>query len=324
MNKILTGKRNEKAVSLTVLNGFQGSGKTTLLNRILSEGHGLRIAVIVNNLLSLSIDASQIISSDSRKISLLNGCICYHLQGDLMEAVNDTMSDSPTLEYIILEAGGMTEPGGITVSFSDPEIRERIRLDGIVCVLDAEKILEKKEEVTHKLWQVAFSDLLILNKMDMVDEDQAAEIKKWLDENFNKYRLFETSFSQVPLELLIGRQGAGVDEKKNAPARRKFETWFYENKRPFSLEILRNVAGRLPAEFYRCKGIIYSVESMDRMFILRVTGKRVDLVKGPAWGTMERKTNIEAIGTTLPLNQVLLEIEFDKCITKDPLNFRNT
>ena len=155
---------------LTVLTGFLGAGKTTLLNRILTGDHGLRVAVLVNDFGSINIDAELVvgIENDGDVINLANGCVCCNVRDDLVAAVTQVMDRDERPEYILLEASGVADPSGIALTFMDESMRDRIRLDSIMCVVDAEQVFAAPEMMELKLRQVAFADLLILNKVDLV------------------------------------------------------------------------------------------------------------------------------------------------------------
>ena len=188
-----------------MLTGFLGAGKTTLLNRILTGDHGLRIAVLVNDFGSINIDADLVVGleSDGDLISLANGCVCCNVRDDLVTAVTQVMARPDQPEYIILEASGVAEPSGIALTFMDDDLRDRIRLDSIMCVIDAEQVFAVPEMMELKLRQVAFADMLILNKVDLVTRDEIDQIKAWLDDRFHRYRLVEASNGNVPLEILL-------------------------------------------------------------------------------------------------------------------------
>ena len=200
-----TDRSRTQAVPLTVLTGFLGAGKTTLLNRILTGDHGLRVAVLVNDFGSINIDAELVVGVESEGdvINLANGCICCNIRDDLVAAVTQVMTRAEQPEYILLEASGVADPSGIALTFMDDGMRDRIRLDSIMCVVDAEQIFAVPELMELKLRQVAFADMLILNKVDLVTREEIERIKAWLDDRFHRYRLVESSGGDVPLDILL-------------------------------------------------------------------------------------------------------------------------
>ena len=331
-----TDQSAAQAVPLTVLTGFLGAGKTTLLNRILAGDHGLRVAVLVNDFGSINIDAELIvgIENDGDVINLANGCVCCNVRDDLVAAVTQVINRHDQPEYILLEASGVADPSGIALTFMDESIRDRIRLDSIMCVVDAEQIFAAPEMMELKLRQVAFADLLILNKVDLVTPEEIGRIKAWLDERFHRYRLVEARAGNVPLEILlsVGRfDPAQVDQAHlhdladhlpdcDAPDcvqndhSHVFRTWSYETDEPLSLEALRETARKLPVSVYRCKGVVHTAEEPWRRVILQVVGKRVDIAVGDEWNGREPRTRIIAIGAHDGVDGPSLRKGFDRCL----------
>lgn len=306
-------------IPVTILTGFLGAGKTTLLNCILNGDHGLRVAVLVNDFGSVNIDAQLVLGVESNVISLTNGCICCTIRDDLVETVIQTINRPERPEYILLEASGVAEPTGIAMAFNNPGLRDRIRLDSILCVVDAEQVFASPETMELKIFQMACADMIILNKVDLVDRDHIAKIKEWLDSRFHRYRLIEASRCDVPLPVLlsVGRfDPAQLDAnvQRDPDHSKGFSTWNFETDRPLSLEALRETASHLPAGIYRAKGVIYAAEEPARRVVLQVVGRRVDISLEEAWRGRPARTQIVVIGAPGAIEGEVLRDKFEQCV----------
>jgi G3E family GTPase len=319
-------------IPVTILTGFLGAGKTTLLNRILNGDHGLRVAVLVNDFGSINIDADLVVGVESDVISLANGCVCCTMRDDLSEAVTSVIERPERPEYILLEASGVADPSGIAVTFLNPNLRERVRLDSITCVVDAEQVFAAPEQMELKIRQVAYSDMVLLNKTDLVDRAQHTKIREWLDKWLHRYRLIHAVRCDVPLEILlsVGRfdpsqmnathaldetcRGGHCNHDNHHHHPSTFSTWSFETDRPMSLEALRETARKLPASIYRCKGVVHSSDAPDRRAVLQVVGKRVDISLQDEWGDRPPRTRIVTIGSPEGIEASVLQDNFERCV----------
>jgi len=334
---------NGKTTPITILTGFLGAGKTTLLNRILTGNHGLRVGVLVNDFGSINIDAELVVGVDNNMINLANGCVCCQIRDDLIESVVALLARPEGIEYILLEASGVADPGGIFATFSDANLRDRIRLDSVICVVDSDQVFAHPEYpplMELKLHQVGFADMLILNKVDLAGPTQVAKVRTWLDEHFSRLRIVETNYCEVPYEILLGvgrfdptraginshgednsRSGENCHDENHGhshPGRdhaKVFSTWSYETKEPLALEALREKLRRLPGSVYRAKGVVYSADAPRSRVVLQVVGRRVDISIQEDWGSRAPRTQIVAIGAAGSLDAALLEGIFASCIS---------
>lgn len=318
-----------KRIPVTVLTGYLGSGKTTLLNRILSETHGKRYAVIVNEFGDVGIDNDLIVNAEEEIFEMNNGCICCTVRGDLIRILAGLMRRTGGFDGILLETTGLADPAPVAQTFFvDDEVRRRTKLDAIVTVADAKHLLHEIDRAHEAQEQLAFADVILLNKTDLVSPHELVrveariasinpyaalhctercniEIAKVLDRDaFNLDRIleFEPEFLNEIHEHEHDDQITSLSLTADLPMRpERFVPWIADVMQRFGMGILR------------MKGII-AMQDDEHRFVVQGVHMLIEGDRQRPWKTNEkRETRLVFIGRDLPRD--LLKQGFEACRT---------
>ncbi len=206
-----SGSREGK-IPVTVLTGYLGAGKTTLLNRILSEPHGKKYAVIVNEFGEIGIDNELIVDADEEIFEMNNGCVCCTVRGDLIRIIEGLMKRRGKFDAIIVETTGLADPAPVAQTFFvDEDVMAKSRLDAVVTVADAKWLSARLKDAPEAKSQIAFADVIVLNKTDLVSPDELAEVEGRI-RAINPYAtLHKTQRCAVPLDAVLERSAFDLE-----------------------------------------------------------------------------------------------------------------
>jgi len=199
-------------IPVTVLTGYLGAGKTTLLNRILSEPHGQKFAVIVNEFGEIGIDNELVVGADEEVFEMNNGCVCCTVRGDLVRIIDGLMRRKGRFDAIIVETTGLADPAPVAQTFfMDEAVGGKTKLDAVVTVADARWLKDRLKDAPEAKNQIAFADVILINKTDLVGPEELREIEMRV-RGINPYaRLHRTERCAVPLPEVLGRNAFDLD-----------------------------------------------------------------------------------------------------------------
>ncbi len=203
---------SQTQIPVTVLTGYLGAGKTTLLNRILSENHGKRYAVVVNEFGEIGIDNDLIVESDEEVFEMNNGCVCCTVRGDLIRVVEGLMKRPGGFDGILVETTGVADPAPVAQTFfMDDDVRARARLDAVVAVADAKHLPARLSDTSEAEDQIGFADVILLNKTDLVPDDEVVAVERRIRSINPHAVIHRTERCDLPLDRVLDRGAFDLD-----------------------------------------------------------------------------------------------------------------
>jgi G3E family GTPase len=302
-------------IDVTVIGGYLGAGKTTLVNHILRTADE-RIAVLVNDFGDINIDEALIESDDGDTISLANGCICCSLVDGFAAALTTVRELEPLPQRLVIEASGVADPGTVAAYGHGPGLR----LDAVVVVVDAETVQARSTDkyVGDTVQaQIRAADILVLNKVDLVDAGQLAGTAAWLTELAPDAVMVEADQAQVGPELLFGAiPDRSVADRRAEPdpadgrpneADRLFESWTWQGPHPIPRAAIDRLMDDLPDSVVRAKGVVQLDDDTERPMVLQRVGGRWSLRKASAELRHRGGSELVFIGLSGALDQAWIE-----------------
>ncbi|MEG3908897.1 GTP-binding protein [Microcoleus sp. w2-18bC1] len=318
----------KKGMPVTIITGFLGSGKTTLLNQILKNRQDLKVAVLVNEFGDINIDSQLLVSTDDDMVELSNGCICCTINEGLVDAVYRVLEREERIDCMVIETTGVADPLPIILTFVGTELRDLTNLDSVLTVVDSETFTTDHFDSEAAFKQVAFADIVLLNKTDLAPQEKVEELESYIRTVKEGARILHSRYGEVPLPLILGVGLTQADIFNSLEIEEKHEhhhehhhehehhhghqshhldndgfiSLSFESDRPFDVHKFQEfLTEKMPLDVFRAKGILWFNDSPMR-HIFQLSGPRYEL-DASEWFTTPNN-QLVVIGRNLDTAQI--------------------
>ncbi|RRH99711.1 GTP-binding protein [Mesorhizobium tamadayense] len=319
--------QNAAPTPVTVLTGYLGAGKTTLLNRILSEQHGKKYAVIVNEFGEVGIDNDLVVDADEEVFEMNNGCICCTVRGDLIRIIEGLMRRKDRFDAILVETTGLADPAPVAQTFFvDDDVRQKTKLDAIVTVVDAKHLLGEIDQAHEAQEQLAFADIVVLNKTDLVTAEELTAVEARIRKINPTAAITHSTRCDVPLDQVLNRGAFDLDrileiepdfldEEHDHEHDEHVTSFSLVTEQPLDarkfLPWVQMITQRLGMDILRMKGILSFNDDDDR-FVVQAVHMLLEGDHQRPWKAGEKRVSrLVFIGRNLPKD--IIKDGFLKC-----------
>ncbi|MBW4462160.1 MAG: GTP-binding protein [Nodosilinea sp. WJT8-NPBG4] len=317
---------NASPIPVSVITGYLGSGKTTLLNRMLTEEHGKRIAVIVNEFGEVGIDSQLVIDADEEILEMNNGCICCTVRGDLVRIFDSLLEKQDKFDHLVIETTGLADPAPVIQSFfADETMRTKTQLDAVITVVDSKYIWEHWES-DEAQEQIAFADVMLLNKTNLVSPEIVDELEQRVRGMAAFAKIHRTKDSDISMDSVLGIKAFDLKQALHIDPDFLNEDAHEHDESVFSVSIVEegSVDGDKfnrwiyqllqdrGTDIFRMKGIL-DIDSEDRRFVFQGVHMLLDGRPGKIWKDDELRRN-ELVFIGRNLSEMELKEGFQACL----------